>query len=183
MNLALRYRIQAERDYRRALEEFQRLERLRPKLPNEPDLLTEPDGTGDIAKPWELCPWIPKPHPQETTPAAAEPASPAAQVEPVAANPPSGNLPVAAWRRSSNSLLPRASASRNVATNPKPERVQSRRGRRSASERSPSDRSASDRSAPERPAPKSLTQRPQLSSPNPRPLPPASGHNPLKPPR
>ena len=35
MTLALRYRVEAERDYRRALEEFQRLERLRPKLPNE----------------------------------------------------------------------------------------------------------------------------------------------------
>jgi hypothetical protein len=61
MNLALRYRIQAERDYRRALEEFQRLERLRPKLPNEPDLLTNLDGKGDIVPPWELNPWIPKP--------------------------------------------------------------------------------------------------------------------------
>ena len=61
MNLALRYRIQAERDYRRALEEFQRLERRRPKLPNQPDLLTDPDGKDDIAHPWELNPWIPKP--------------------------------------------------------------------------------------------------------------------------
>ena len=61
MNLALRYRIQAERDYRRALEEFLRLERLRPKLPNEPGLLTDPDGKDDIVAPHELNPWIPKP--------------------------------------------------------------------------------------------------------------------------
>ena len=65
MNLALRYRIQAERDYRRALEEFQRLERLRPKLPNEPNLLTDPDGKGDIVPAWELNPWIPKASPKD----------------------------------------------------------------------------------------------------------------------
>src|SRR5581483_1060068 len=118
MNLALRYRIQAERDYRRALEEFQRLERRRPKLPNQPDLLTDPDGKDDIAHAWELSPWIPKPPAQETpgnaTPLKATDTKEGAKqdtkvlpVEPVAAapaetpvvttpEPASGNVPVAA---------------------------------------------------------------------------------------
>ena len=82
MNLALRYRIQAERDYRRALEEFQRLERLRPKLPNEPDLLTNRDPEGDIAAAWELSPWIPKPA-APTQPKAEPKAGP--QPQPAAA--------------------------------------------------------------------------------------------------
>lgn len=58
MTLALRYRVQAERDYRRALEEFQRLERLRPKLPNEPDLLTDPDPADDVAPLKEINRWF-----------------------------------------------------------------------------------------------------------------------------
>jgi hypothetical protein len=40
--LALRYQAQAERQYRRALEEFERLKRLRAELPNEPIVDTEP---------------------------------------------------------------------------------------------------------------------------------------------
>jgi len=71
MNLALRYRIQAERDYRRALEEFERLERRRPKLPNEPDVLTDPDGKPEILAPHELSPWIEKP--TTKTPVSATP--------------------------------------------------------------------------------------------------------------
>ena len=109
MNLALRYRIQAERDYRRALEEFQRLERLRPKLPNEPNLSTDPDDKGDIVPAWELNPWIPKTPPepepvsnsapvkQPAVPPAAAPAPKALVV--TTPPPPSGNVPVAASRR------------------------------------------------------------------------------------
>ena len=77
MNLALRYRIQAERDYRRALEEFLRLERLRPKLPNQTDLLNDPDGKEEIAQPWQLNPWIPKP-PAQNGLAKQDPNQPAA---------------------------------------------------------------------------------------------------------
>ena len=107
MNLALRYRIQAERDYRRALEEFQRLERLRPKLPNEPILLADPDGKGDIVAAWELNPWIPKtaPNPepvgnnapvkQPVVPPAPAPEALIVSTPP----PPTGNVPVAAWSR------------------------------------------------------------------------------------
>ena len=35
--LLLRYKVQTERLYRRAAEEFERLKRLRPELPNEPN--------------------------------------------------------------------------------------------------------------------------------------------------
>jgi hypothetical protein len=166
MNLALRYRIQAERDYRRALEEFLRLERLRPKLPNQTDLLNDPDGKEEIAQPWQLNPWIPKPPAQQTMP-AAEPASSATQVEPVAVNPPSGNLPVAAWCGSFTT------ASANVATNfsllpwsprpnPKPARVRSKRNRPSHPARSASKcRSAS---------PAASNPAASFSSPQPAPL-------------
>ena len=43
--LFLRYQAQAERFYRRALEEFERLKRLRPELPNEPISECEPEET------------------------------------------------------------------------------------------------------------------------------------------
>jgi hypothetical protein len=39
----LRYQAQAEHQYRRALEEFERLKRLRPELPNEPISADEPE--------------------------------------------------------------------------------------------------------------------------------------------
>lgn len=42
-SLALRYQAQAERMYRRAIEEFERLKRLRPDLPNEPISGMEPE--------------------------------------------------------------------------------------------------------------------------------------------
>jgi len=41
--LFLRYQAQAERNYRRALEEFDRLKKLRPELPNEPIIEAEPE--------------------------------------------------------------------------------------------------------------------------------------------
>ncbi|HUI53422.1 MAG TPA: hypothetical protein VLY04_00530, partial [Bryobacteraceae bacterium] len=44
-SLFLRYQAQAERHYRRAIEEFERLKRLRKELPNEPILEAEPDET------------------------------------------------------------------------------------------------------------------------------------------
>ena len=92
MNLALRYRIQAERDYRRALEEFQRLERLRPKLPNEPNLLTDPDGKGDIVPAWELNPWLPKASPKgEPVRNDAPPAAIPVEPEPI----PAATAPIA----------------------------------------------------------------------------------------
>jgi hypothetical protein len=42
-SLFLRYQAQAERQYRRAVEEFDRVKRLRPDLRNEPILETQPE--------------------------------------------------------------------------------------------------------------------------------------------
>ena len=44
-SLFLRYQAQAERHYRRAIEEFERLKALRAKLPNEPILEVQPEET------------------------------------------------------------------------------------------------------------------------------------------
>ena len=44
-SLFMRYQAQAERLYRRAVEEFERLKALRPELPNEPILETQPEQT------------------------------------------------------------------------------------------------------------------------------------------
>jgi hypothetical protein len=41
--LFLRYKVQAERQYRRAVEEFDRLKKLRPEFPNEPILEVQPE--------------------------------------------------------------------------------------------------------------------------------------------
>jgi hypothetical protein len=42
IQLFLRYQAQAERRYRRAVEEFERLKKLRPELPNEPISAEDP---------------------------------------------------------------------------------------------------------------------------------------------
>jgi len=49
-SLFLRYQAQAERHYRRAIEEFERLKRLRKELPNEPILEAEPEEIGPLMK-------------------------------------------------------------------------------------------------------------------------------------
>jgi hypothetical protein len=41
--LCLRYKNEAERHYRRAVEEFERLKKLRAELPNDPDFYLQPD--------------------------------------------------------------------------------------------------------------------------------------------
>ena len=56
MNLALRYRVQAERDYRRAVEDFDRLKALRQEMPNEPNVGLEPPEPEDI-QPIEELNW------------------------------------------------------------------------------------------------------------------------------
>ncbi len=43
-SLCLRYQAQAERQYRRAVEEFERLKKLRPELPNEANLGRKPEA-------------------------------------------------------------------------------------------------------------------------------------------
>jgi hypothetical protein len=47
--LFLRYQTQAERQYRRAVEEFERLKALRPELPNEPILDAQPEVEEPLA--------------------------------------------------------------------------------------------------------------------------------------
>jgi hypothetical protein len=50
-SLFLRYQAQAERHYRRAVEEFDRLKRLRPELPNEPILEVQPEESEPTCAP------------------------------------------------------------------------------------------------------------------------------------
>jgi hypothetical protein len=50
-SLALRYQAQAERHYRRAVEEFDRLKALRPELPNEPGFDPQPEPTETTCAP------------------------------------------------------------------------------------------------------------------------------------
>ncbi len=50
-SLLIRYQAQAERHYRRAIEEFERLKALRPELPNEPILDPNPNQEQPLAPP------------------------------------------------------------------------------------------------------------------------------------
>jgi hypothetical protein len=55
-SLLLRYQAQAERLYRRAIEDFERLKKLRGELPNEAIQPDEPEGTKDTSPPSETNP-------------------------------------------------------------------------------------------------------------------------------
>jgi hypothetical protein len=57
--ILLRYKINAERQYRRAVEDFERLKRMRPEMPNHPDIGTAPDVIEDIAPLREINPVLP----------------------------------------------------------------------------------------------------------------------------
>jgi hypothetical protein len=63
LSLCLRYAAQAERQYRRAVEEFDRLKALRPQIPNDPDSEVQPDLTAPAAAFGETNP-IPPEAPQ-----------------------------------------------------------------------------------------------------------------------
>jgi hypothetical protein len=54
LSLMLRYRAQAEREYRRAVEDFDRLKALRHEMPNEPNVGLEPPEPEDIQPVEEL---------------------------------------------------------------------------------------------------------------------------------
>src|SRR5579885_3191079 len=58
IGLMLRYRAQAEREYRRAVEDFDRLKALRDDMPNGPIVGAEPEIVSDKATPKEICHWI-----------------------------------------------------------------------------------------------------------------------------
>ena len=68
--LFLRYQAQAERQYRRAVEEFDRLKALRHELPNEPDCMLEPQPTTTTYTPTESNPIPP---PSTSSPALPRP--------------------------------------------------------------------------------------------------------------
>ena len=67
-SLVLRYQVQAERQYRRAVEEFDRLKALRPEMPNEPILDDQPEDNEPLLPP------RPKPFSEEDYP--PQPATP-----------------------------------------------------------------------------------------------------------
>ena len=74
-SLFLRYQAQAERHYRRAVEEFERLRALRPEFPNEPVFEGQPEAGAGTSAPSETNPF-PPPEPIPAPPAKA-PGAPA----------------------------------------------------------------------------------------------------------
>jgi hypothetical protein len=69
-SLFLRYQAQAERNYRRAVEEFDRLKRLRPELPNEAILEVPPEENKPASAPQDE-PISPNPEPVAALPSRA----------------------------------------------------------------------------------------------------------------
>jgi hypothetical protein len=47
--LLTRYQVNADRQYRRAIEDFERLKRLRPEMPNQPGIEPKPEPVDDLA--------------------------------------------------------------------------------------------------------------------------------------
>ncbi len=82
-SVMLRFRAQADREYRRALEDFERLKALRAEIPNEPANLIQPEQPAELIPANELNFRIPKR-------ALADPPPPASTPKPVPApeNPP-----------------------------------------------------------------------------------------------
>ena len=74
--LLIRFQTHAERQYRRAVEEFDRLKKLRPELPNEPNIGAGPEPPEDLImeRTPEPAPW-PPPRPAPTMPAPDTPPS------------------------------------------------------------------------------------------------------------
>ena len=73
--LSLRYQAQAERLYRRAVEDLARLQRLRANFPNEPVPDPEPDESKPLTPPPnEPIPTAPDPPPPDPAPSPANPA-------------------------------------------------------------------------------------------------------------
>jgi hypothetical protein len=78
--LFLRYKVQTERLYRRAVEEFDRLKKLRPELPNEAILEVQPEENEATCAPTDEP--ISNPQPNPNPPAAsAAPEEPARQAK------------------------------------------------------------------------------------------------------
>jgi hypothetical protein len=81
IGLMLRYRAQAEREYRRAVEDFDRLKFLRAQMPNEPNVGVEPPEPEDIVPIRELN-WELARYPQQTNEALPNEAKTAVPNEP-----------------------------------------------------------------------------------------------------
>ncbi len=76
--LFLRYQAQADRQYRRAVEDLERLIRLRPDLPNEPISARQPQATTTPDTPPESNPLRPETAPEPAPAAPPDKLSPAA---------------------------------------------------------------------------------------------------------
>ena len=77
-SLFMRYKVQTERLYRRAIEEFERLKALRHELPNEPISEAQPEANETACDP---LPTDPIPHPDSVpTPPPAPAGSPASEL-------------------------------------------------------------------------------------------------------
>ena len=86
--LFLRYQAQAERNYRRALEEFSRLQALRAELPNQPISGLQPEPIQTTSNPVPSNPNPPEPPPVTgSQPALATDHWPLATSQPLAASP------------------------------------------------------------------------------------------------
>jgi hypothetical protein len=88
IQLFLRYQAQAERLYRRAVEDFERVKKLRGELPSEPILADNPSAA-DLTEPQPDEP-LPAPDPQPSAPVPPPP------IEPVPAPDPQPPVPAAA---------------------------------------------------------------------------------------
>jgi hypothetical protein len=81
--LLIRYQVNADRQYRRAIEDLERLHRLRPKMPNQP-VDPKPDVIDDLASFAELGrSYLEHQRPVAAEPPAASPADNTAQSAPV----------------------------------------------------------------------------------------------------
>jgi hypothetical protein len=93
--ILMRYQTNAERQHRRAIEDFERLERRRPQMPNHPGIGAGPYVIRDIAPIREINPILPrdfvpskpnKPVPQECRPASPETPNDGTPLVPAAAS-------------------------------------------------------------------------------------------------
>ncbi|HWD99270.1 MAG TPA: hypothetical protein VG345_09540 [Bryobacteraceae bacterium] len=102
-SILMRYQVNAERQYRRAVEDFERLKRLRPEMPNHPNVGAAPYVIDDIAPLKEINPLIRL----ETLRLEPEPCAAASSVE--TPNTPENDSP-----EDGTPLAPAAAATRNT---------------------------------------------------------------------
>jgi hypothetical protein len=115
--LFLRYQAQAERHYRRAVEEFERLKALRSELPNEPNFTAQADANAAASAPAETNP-TPPPDP---APGASGAGAPPPVGAPVPAPGPAGPSAAIARPEARSSRGPCA-VKRRRAVSPRPAR-------------------------------------------------------------